>query len=106
MNFKEMVDNDVNNILFNTSELASSHKIDNKNDIIVIVDNYKLSDYKNKAQYSNEISTAEMLIYIKENDLGYIPTKGNIIKFDNDVYRVLQVAKFGIVLEIIFEANI
>jgi len=51
MNFKEMVDYDVNNILFNLSELASLHRINNKDNVVVIVDNYKLSELKSKAQY-------------------------------------------------------
>ncbi len=106
MNFKEMVDYDVNNILFNLSELASLHRINNKDNVVVIVDNYKLSELKSKAQYSNEISTAELLFYIRETDLGYMPTKDNIIMFDNDIYRVLSSSKFGSVLEIILEANV
>ncbi len=105
MNFKEIVSNDINNLFFNTNEFASIHLVNNKN-MPVVIDSYKLDEIKNKAQYADEIGTAELLIYIKLSDLGYIPTKDNIIEFDKEIYRVLSASKTDIVLEIILGANV
>lgn len=103
MNLQQMINNDLN-VIFNEDEFAQKHIVNGK-DMVIVVDNGKLSELKAKSQYAESISTAEMLIIVRKSVFGNKPGIGSILTIDDDIYRVVMVEEQFCVFEITLEAN-
>ena len=99
-----MLENDLNNVFFNTDEFAEKHIVDDK-EMSIIIDNEKLNELKAKSQYAEYIATCSMLIMVKASDFSYKPAIGQVISIDGDIYRANLVTETGMIYEIALEAN-
>lgn len=104
MNFKDAMAADIGNVFFNANEFAELHNVEG-NDINIIIDNEKLTELKTKSQFASQITQAEMLIYVKSSDLGYVPANGSMLEIDSNVYTVNMVTDSEGMLEIVLESN-
>lgn len=103
MTFKEQITEDIENIFFNVDEFGAVHKI-NGIEYTIVVDNQSLLERQLKDEIEN-IFLGDILFFIKESDLGYIPIADDRINFDGLNYQVSKVTQnFGI-LEIILKGN-
>lgn len=64
--FKKLVENDLNNVIYNKDEFAETHKI-NGIPINCIVDNDSLKEYTDKA--FDGISIGDILIFVSASEL-------------------------------------
>ncbi len=101
--FKKMVENDMDNVVFNLNELADLHSLDGRQ-ISAIVDDARLEEMKAKPKYADGYNTATKLIYVKAKDLPGKPAQGAHIELDNKIYIVQSVTGQHI-WEIVLEAN-
>lgn len=107
LSFREQMEKDINNVLFNKAE-AAHEMIVNRVSMLVIEDNQKLEDLKAKSQYADAICTAEKLIYVRSKDFGAKPANGSVVTVDGETYRVSTCTDYGGCLwyQIVLEANI
>lgn len=105
--FENMLLNDMQNVLFNSNELAGKH-LDNGAEVGVIIDNRRLEKLKANCTYSEQIATASTLVLVRASDVAK-PAEGSFWTFDKNTYRVLNVTESGlgaaIFYEIALEAN-
>lgn len=103
--FQDIIQKDIS-VFLNPEEFGELLEIDGRR-LPVLVDNEKLSELKNKAQYADQIRTADMLLYIRTADLGYIPAQKAHIRIGSDrrTKRVSLVTETDGVLELILEEN-
>lgn len=101
--FQDMIQEDIS-IFLNPEEFGELLELDGRR-LPVLVDNEKLSELKNKAQYAEQIRTADMLLYVRASDLGYIPAQKAHIRIGKDrrTKRVSMVTETDGVLELILE---
>lgn len=104
MNFKNAVAADINSVFLNPDEFAETHNVEGK-DISIIIDNEKLTELKTKSQFASQITQAEMLIYVKNSDLGYVPAKDSMLEIDSNIYTVNMCTDSEGMLEIVLESN-
>ncbi|KFX57605.1 hypothetical protein HYH39_02290 [Clostridium botulinum] len=102
MNFKEQIQEDLNNIFFNIDEFGEEHIIDRKV-FNVVIDNETLKD-RNKKEYDG-ILQADLLYYIKADDIGELKTN-ELQYFDGVAYNVFDVKLDNGVYEVILQSNI
>lgn len=94
--FKELIQNDINNIFLNLEEFAEVHSIDNKEMTIIIDTNERLEREKNKRLVSNlgdadGLFREEILIYVSSKYFKSKPKIGRLMILDDKPYRVLDV---------------
>ncbi|WP_242846501.1 hypothetical protein [Clostridium botulinum] len=102
MSFKDIVQNDLDNTFFNSSEFGEEHIIDRKV-FNVVIDNETLKD-RNKKEYDG-ILQADLLYYIKADDIGELKTN-ELQYFDGVAYNVFDVKLDNGVYEVILQSNI
>lgn len=83
----------------NQDEFAEIHDINGQN-IPCIVDRDVL-----KQRVSEGVYSAELVLFVKETDLGYRPVTGQHLRLDNELYLVYDCAENAGMLEITLEAN-
>lgn len=104
MGFKESIQDDLN-IFFNEDEFGDLHNINGK-DMTVIIDEDMLEEYKEKRDMDSDgMYEAKMMIYIRNDDLGYRPAIGSSLKLDNIKYFVLSVADSNGMYQILLGVN-
>lgn len=103
--FQDILQADID-IFLNPEEFGELMEIDGRR-LPVLVDNEKLAELKNKAQYADQIRTADMLLYLRTADLGYIPAQKAHIRVGSDrrIKRVSLVTETDGLLELILEEN-
>ncbi|WP_252238307.1 hypothetical protein [Clostridium sp. VAP51] len=102
MNFKEQIQEDLNNVLFNIDEFGEEHIIDRKV-LNVVIDNETLKD-RNKKEYDG-ILQADLLYYVKAEDIRELKTN-ELQYFDGVAYNVFDVKLDNGVYEVILQSNI
>lgn len=100
MNFKELVKQDLEHILFNTEELAELHEL-NGYQVPVILDNSKLLHFKQ----DTGLMDARILIFVQSSKLKFTPEAGNVVQFDGRKYEILSSEKYGGAFEIVLGAK-
>lgn len=103
MNFKEQINQDLEDTFFNIDEFGEEHMIDRKLKTIII-DNETLKE-RNKKEYDG-ILTADLLYYIKESDLDKEPIPESAQFFDGNIYTIVDVKSDSGIYEIILRAGI
>lgn len=103
--FQDIIQEDIS-IFLNPDEFGELLEIDGRR-LPVLVDNEKLAELKNKAQYADQIRTADMLLYVRAADLGYIPAQKAHIRVGENrrTKRVSMVTETDGLLELILEEN-
>lgn len=85
--FKDYYKKDIDTVLLNTDEKAEEMLI-NGETMTVIIDDDKLSEMKNKSQYADAIYNAELLLFVRKQDLGYRPAVESTMTVDEHEYQV------------------
>ena len=92
---KDLIHKDVQEVFFNTNELAEIHRIGNK-PVRCIIDNERLYDISQK--YHEGTFTAEKLIYINERDIDGAIGVNDTILFDDEISTVYSVSsEYGMI---------
>jgi hypothetical protein len=102
MSFKDIVQQDLDNIIFNTEEFAEVHTIDGKQ-LKVAVDNDALME-RSKKEYDG-ISVGEILYFVKALDFGELPEEGTPQAFDGRMMYVFNAREDDGIYEIILRQN-
>lgn len=108
--FKDFVKDDLDNVFFNALEFSEKHKISSMNGVMkeyeVMIDNDILTERKLKGNSDIEnIYLGDLLFFVKEGDLDFVPIVGKTLFFDKKQYVVSGVnSNFG-VFEIILTSN-
>jgi len=101
MNFKEQLKSDLNTF-FNFNEFGDDHSIDGKV-VNVIVDNETLKS-RNKKEYDG-IVQADLLYFVKEEDLLKEPRPDSVQVFDGVPYIIFDAKLDEGVYEVILQSN-
>lgn len=101
MNFKEMLQEDIN-IFLNADEFAEPHKIDNRT-LDIVVDNDELME-RSKKEYDG-ISVGEVLYFVNAYDFGEIPEENTPQVFDGRMMYVFSAREDNGIYEIILRQN-
>jgi hypothetical protein len=103
MSLKDIIQNDISTIFFNTEEFAEPHNIDGRV-LNIIVDNDMLM-HRSKKEYDG-ITVGEILFYAKADDFNNVPPRpGTPMIFDNRQMYVFNVRENHGVYEIILNQN-
>lgn len=81
MNFKDQLKEDLN-VFFNPDEFGEDHTIDNKV-VNIIIDHDLLKE--RKAKNADGTYLGDILFFIKKEDFGEEPARGQHVKFDGEI---------------------
>ena len=91
MAFKEQIAADNEKVFMNALEFSEEHIINGKK-MLCIVDNTELMERRKKFQhpnfYADKIGIKEILIYVRAEDFGLLPSSGRKIIFDGKPYVI------------------
>ena len=100
MNFKDQIALD-RAIFLNSDEFGELHIIDGMQ-LSVVLDDYELQKRKAKAEYGYNGS---LIFYVSKSALGSVPAIGQIMNFDGEIWRVMDVQDDAGLLTITLESN-
>ncbi|EFU77744.1 hypothetical protein [Lachnoanaerobaculum saburreum] len=86
--FKEILNQDIENVFLNTLEFADIHNVDGK-DMPVQVDDNEVIEREKKAKSNMDgVYVKQKLIYVKAKDFGSLPAIGRQIMLDGKRYLI------------------
>ena len=86
--FKEILNQDIENVFLNTLEFADIHNVDGK-DMPVQVDDNEVIEREKKAKSNMDGGyVKQKLIYVKAKDFGSLPAIGRQIMLDGKRYLI------------------
>lgn len=100
MSLKDIIKADIKTVFFNDDEFAEDHNIDGRK-VSVVVDNETLKK-RNQKEYDG-ILQADILYFIKDEDVNRKPVVGQVQRFDGKIYSVFDVKYDSGVYEIILQ---
>lgn len=86
--FKEIINQDIDNIFINTSEFSDIHNVDGRNMPIQIDDNEVIEREKKAKSNMDGVYVKQKLIYVKAKDFGSLPAIGRQIMLDGKRYLI------------------
>jgi len=86
--FKEILNQDIENVFLNTLEFADIHNVDGKNMPIQIDDNEVIEREKKAKSNMDRVYVKQKLIYVKAKDFGPLPAIGRQIMLDGKRYLI------------------
>nr|DAJ74485.1 MAG TPA: ATP-binding sugar transporter [Caudoviricetes sp.] len=86
--FKEILNQDIENVFLNTLEFADIHNVDGKNMPIQIDDNEVIEREKKAKSNMDGVYVKQKLIYVKAKDFGPLPAIGRQIMLDGKRYLI------------------
>lgn len=86
--FKEILNQDIENVFLNTLEFADIHNVDGKNMPIQIDDNEVIEREKKAKSNMDGVYVKQKLIYVKAKDFGSLPAIGRQIMLDGKRYLI------------------
>lgn len=98
MNFREMLEQDINEVFLDKDEYARDYTIDGKK-MTCCLD----KDKSSKAEVDG-VYLVRRLLFLKESDIGYRPIPGQKLNIDGQYFYVIDCAGDGL-LEIHLEAR-
>lgn len=109
MTFKEQIAADTKNVFMNALEFSEEHIIDGRN-MLCIVDNNELMarrvKYKFRSKfYVDQVGIKDMLIYVRAEDFGALPTIGRTLIFDGKPYIICYAVNESGIYSINLEMN-
>lgn len=90
--FKEIINQDIDNIFINTAEFSDIHNVDGKDMPIQIDDNEVIEREKKAKSNMDGVYVKQKLIYMKAKDFGPLPAIGRQIMLDGKRYLVVDSA--------------
>jgi hypothetical protein len=103
MNFRELLEDDLNAVFFNEDEFAEPHTIDG---VVIncMIDNDHLMK-RSKKEYDG-ISVGELLIFVKKSDINKKFKQGMPIVFDGRPMSIFDIREDMGIYEIILSQNL
>lgn len=86
--FKEIINQDIDNIFINTAEFSDIHNVDGKDMPIQIDDNEVIEREKKAKSNMDGVYVKQKLIYVKAKDFGPLPAIGRQIMLDGKRYLI------------------
>ncbi len=102
MNFKDMIQSDLDFVFFNSEEFAESHNINGKV-VSCIVDNDRLIE-RSKKEFDG-IYVGELLIFVRKEEIKGKLSQGMPLIYDNRQMNIFSVREDEGMYEIILNAN-
>lgn len=85
MNFKDLVAEDLDNVIFNADEHGEIVDINGK-EMTIIMDNTQL--FNAGKSPGEELANDEITFYVRSSEMGHRPQRGREMKFRDRVYTV------------------
>ena len=109
MTFKEQIALDNTKVFMNFDEFAEMHLI-NGTEMLCLVDNNEMIDREKRYQYKRSLYAdgvyiKALLIYVKAEDFGPLPSTGRIVYFDKKSYIVSDAIDEDGIYSLYLEAN-
>lgn len=105
MALKDNIQRDIDKVFFRTDDFVSSHVIDGEIvNCIIDADVIKERQGRSASEYSEGVYTGEKVIYCKASDMT-VPSRGQVIDVDGDIFQVTSVDVVDGVLEITITSN-
>lgn len=105
MEFKEMVQRDIENVFLTPEEFGEPHVI-NQKEMNVIIDNNELLEREKKTKMMDEgLYRKQFLIYVSAGEFGKLPAIGRILEMDGSFYRVTDAIDEAGIYSINMEVN-
>ena len=101
MTFREIIEDD-NDVFINSEEFAEEHTIDGR-PVLVSIDSDRLA--RRMQGDLAGLTNCDLLFYCKISDLGYEPSPGKVMTFDNKYAVIISVAQNTGLYEIILQFN-
>lgn len=86
--FKEILNQDIENVFLNTLEFADIHNVDGKDMPVQIDDNEVIEREKKERSHMDGLYVKQKLIYVKAKDFGPLPAIGRQIMLDGKRYLI------------------
>lgn len=88
--FKEILNQDIENVFLNTLEFADIHNVDGKDMPVQVDDNEIIEREKKSSSNMDGVYVKQKLIYVKAKDFGALPAIGRQIMLDGKRYMVVD----------------
>lgn len=86
--FKEILNQDIENVFLNTLEFADIHNVDGKDIPVQVDDNEVIEREKKERSHMDGLYVKQKLIYVKAKDFGPLPAIGRQIMLDGKRYLI------------------
>ena len=103
--FKDLLQQDIDNVFLNDDEFAEKHKINGKLANIIIDDDELMEISSAKNESFQELYKNKKLIKLSESVLGGVPAIGSVIVLDAKRYTVASAMRESGMLTLILEAG-
>ncbi len=105
MDFKEILQSDVQNVFMNADEFCDMHMVNGKEMAVQIDSNEQIEREKRLNQHMDGIYKNQKLIYVAASDFGKLPVQGSAIMLDGKRYTVADAISEDGIYSITIEAN-
>ena len=104
--FKEIIRQDNKKVFLNFDEFGEYHNVGGKELLVMVDENEQIErDKRYKSTLTEGLFMRQFLFYVLEEDFGFLPAPGRVLKFDGKNYTVSDSANEGGILSISMEAN-
>ena len=86
--FKEILNQDIENVFLNTLEFADIHNVVWKDMPVQVDDNEVIEREKKERSHMDGLYVKQKLIYVKAKDFGSLPAIGRQIRLDGKRYLI------------------
>lgn len=104
MNFKEVVENDINNVFMDLEVFSEKHNIDG-NMLDIIVDENELIKRELKTDNNDREHKHRKLIYVKATDLDSEPRIDMPLRLDKKIYLIKDITEEAGIYSLVLEVN-
>ena len=94
MTFKELLKQDVSAVFLNPEEFVEPHVVNGK-EMVIVIDNYELSERQQSGQPKYGIFKNLKLVYTAASDFGPLPAQGSLFTLDKRDYLVVDAVSEG-----------
>lgn len=94
MTFKEQMAKDVGAVFLNPNEFGETHVVNGK-EMVIVVDNYELSERQQSGQPKYGIYKNQKLVYAAASEFGPLPAQGSLFTLDKRDYLVADAVSEG-----------
>lgn len=104
MTFKDIMQQDIENVFFNQNEFSEKHSIDGKK-IDVIIDENELIKRELKTDNNDREHKHRKLIYVKVTDLDSEPRIDMPLRLDKKIYLIKDITEEAGIYSLVLEVN-
>lgn len=105
LTFKDILQQDIDNIFFNSEEFSDTHIVDGTEMVCMIDDMEHIEREKKMKSNMDGLYARQILLYVKASVFGPLPAQSRILTMDGRKYTVVDAVDEGGVYTITLEAN-